>query len=224
MGVVAENIQQVRDRIERAASRSGRNPNEITLVAVSKTVSLPAIQEAIAAGITDLGENYVQEALPKVDALPNVRWHFIGHLQSNKARQVAGRFVLVQSVDSAKLAHELGRRAIASGQIQPVLIEVNLDPASAKTGAHFETVSDLIDAVATTDGLTLQGVMGIPPVGSAEDARPHFARLRQVFEQLPTENRKWLSMGMTNDFEVAIEEGANMVRVGSAIFGHRSSL
>jgi hypothetical protein len=225
---IAENLEEIRGRIARAALRAGRRPEEVTLCAVTKTVPPERVREAAEAGIRDLGENYFQEAREKLDALADVeglRWHFIGHLQSNKARSVVGRFALIHSLDSLSLAAELDRRARAHGVIQPVLIEVRLDEAAAaKSGAPYAEALGLAESVSRLDSLRLDGLMGIPPLGgSTEEARPHFARLRALFERLPTENRRTLSMGMTGDFEAAVEEGATLVRIGTALFGSRIS-
>jgi pyridoxal phosphate enzyme (YggS family) len=225
MGEIADNISRARERIASAAVRAGKSPDDVTLCAVSKTVSVDRIREAVEAGIRALGENYYQEVRDKLDLLPaDLDWHFIGHLQTNKAKYIAGRFAVIQSVDRIELANELSRRAEAKSVIQPVLIEVKLDPAETKTGVDTDRALALAEQVARLGGLRLDGLMGIPPItGVAEDARPYFAELRGLFEKLPVENRRTLSMGMTADFEVAIEEGANLVRVGTAIFGKRQT-
>lgn len=220
---IAANLQAVRARIDDAARRAGRSPADITLVAVSKTMPAENIAQAAAAGHLDFGENYVQEARDKMDALPgDLRWHFIGRLQTNKARYVAGRYALVHGVDREALAVELGRRAAAAGAVQPVLIEARLDDADTKGGAELDDVPALAEKVAAIPGVRVCGLMGMPPfTADPEDARPHFARLRALFDRLPHEFRTTLSMGMSGDFEVAIEEGATLVRVGTAIFGRR---
>jgi len=223
MGSIATNVADVRARIARAATAVGRDPSSITLVAVSKTIPPDRIREAWEAGIVDFGENYYQEARAKIAELPKqIRWHFIGHLQTNKAKYVAGRFALVQSLDSEELALELARRASATGVVQPVLVEVKLDPAATKYGVPPEDAIAFCERVRAIAGLQLMGLMGIAPiVQSPNEARPYFSALKQLFEQLPEENRRVLSMGMSADFEVAIEEGSTMVRVGTAIFGPR---
>jgi pyridoxal phosphate enzyme (YggS family) len=223
MSAIADNIARVRERIARAAERAGRDPAAITLVAVSKTVPPERVREAVAAGIRDLGENYYQEARDKLPLFgPEVRWHFIGHLQTNKAKYIAGRFALVHSIDSDELARELGKRALAAGGEQPVLVEVKLDPEAAKFGVEPDAAPDLVSRVAEIPGLRLQGLMGMAPfVDDPDRTRPYFAQLRGLFELLPIEHRQILSMGMTSDFEIAIEEGATMVRIGTAIFGQR---
>jgi len=223
MATTAERIADVQARITDAARRSGRSPEEVTLVAVTKTVPVERIREAVEAGLKDFGENYVQEALPKLAALGNdVRWHFIGHLQSNKARLVAGAFALIHSLDSVALAGELNKRAANAGVTQNVLIEVRLDPAETKTGVLPEELGVLTDTVMALPHLRLQGLMGMPPLfPDPEESRPYFAHLRELSEILPEGARRELSMGMSTDFEVAIEEGATIVRVGTAIFGPR---
>lgn len=224
MSPVAENILRVRERIHRAAERAGRGPDEVTLIAVSKTVDADRIREAYAAGVADFGENYVQDAIRKLSVLPgDLRWHFIGHLQTNKVRHVVGAFALVHSLDSARLADEMDRRAAARGIVQDVLIEVRLDPEGAKTGVEPDRFGELVDHVAGLPALRLAGLMGMAPiVEDPEAARPHFARLRSMMERLPESSRRILSMGMTSDFEAAIMEGATHVRIGTAIFGPRS--
>jgi PLP dependent protein len=223
MPSIADNIADVQEKIARAAQRAGRDPDEITLVAVTKTVERARIQEALNAGVTDLGENYFQEARDKLPLFSsNVRWHFIGHLQTNKAKYVAGRFVLVQSVDSEELGRELGRRAEQGGIVQDVLIEVKLDPATTKFGVEHEQTIEMAQRVGQTPGLRLRGLMGMAPFSNdPEAARPSFQRLRALFRELPVEQREILSMGMTGDFETAIEEGSTLVRIGTAIFGTR---
>lgn len=226
MGDVAARIEAVRQRIAAAEVRSGRPAGSVTLVGVSKRIDPSLIAEAVEAGLQDLGENYVQEALPKLAMTPPpVRWHFIGRLQTNKARSVAGRFALVQSVDSERLAAELARRAQNAGTTQPILLEVNLDPTGAKSGAAPAHVPALAEAMAAMPGLRLDGLMGMPPAfEDAECVRPFFEVLRRLYEMLPAENRRVLSMGMSGDYEVAIEEGSTMVRVGTAIFGPRKEI
>ncbi|HXG23872.1 MAG TPA: YggS family pyridoxal phosphate-dependent enzyme [Chthonomonadales bacterium] len=225
MSSIAENIARVRERIACAAERAGRRPDEIILVAATKRVEPVRIREAVDAGIHDFGENYYQEAREKMPLFgPEVRWHFIGHLQKNKAKYVVGRFVLIQSVDSEALARELGKRATAMGITQDVLIEVKIDPFSAeKQGVEPEVAIDLAGVVAAIPGLCLCGLMGMAPIVSdPREATPYFRRLRSLFERLPRAYRQILSMGMTADFEVAIAEGSTMVRVGTAIFGSRT--
>jgi pyridoxal phosphate enzyme (YggS family) len=224
MSAIAERIERVRERIQDAAIAAGRDAGEICLIAVSKTVGVEAVREAWEAGVRDFGENYVQDARTKIGCIdPDVRWHFIGHLQTNKARYVAGTFALVHSVDSERLAMELNHRAGLAGVVQDVLIEVRLDLEGAKTGVLPSDLSELVDRVGELPSLRLCGLMGMAPiVADPEQARPHFARLRGLLDTLPVESRKVLSMGMTADFEAAIREGATHVRIGTAIFGPRA--
>jgi pyridoxal phosphate enzyme (YggS family) len=223
---IAANVMRVRERMERAALHAGRSAGEITLIAVSKTMLPEHLIAAYAAGVRNFGENYVQEALAKVAQpaleLPDIVWHFIGHLQSNKAREVVGRFALIHSVDSVALAGELARRSRPSGRAVPILLEIKLDPATTKFGIDPAGLPETVEALMQLEGVRLCGLMGMAPYGEApEQARPYFRRLYALYEQLPQEARQALSMGMTGDFEVAIEEGATHVRIGTAIFGRR---
>ena len=223
---LAQNVAAVRTRIAQACERSGRTSSSVTLVAVTKTVDLPRIRAVHQDGVRDFGENYVQEALTKVGnpELPDtdVRWHFIGHLQRNKVREIVGRFALIHSVDSLALAAEIGRRALPIGRTADLLLEVKLDTAATKFGILPEQTLSAAQAVMDIPGVRLRGLMGMAPFGSTpEDARPAFRSLRTLFDQLPTDARQVLSMGMSSDFEVAIEEGATMVRIGTALFGKR---
>ena len=224
---IADNIAHVRELIARAAARRGRSAENVTLIAVTKAVPAARIAEAYAAGVRDFGESYVQEArdkigLPPLD-FPDVRWHFIGHLQSNKAREVVERFALLHSVDSVALAKEVGRRAQRIGRSADILLEVKLDPADAKFGFLPETLPEAAAQIGSLVGVRLCGLMGMAPFASdPEAARPFFQTLQTHFRQLPPEAQQTLSMGMTGDFEVAIEEGATHVRIGTAIFGRRT--
>lgn len=225
VATIAENLAVVRGRIAEAARKSGRKPEDVTLVTVTKTIDIPRIREAIAAGAKDLGENYVQEAIEKWEAIgaSDVRWHFIGHLQRNKARQAVGVFSTIQSVDNLPLAMEIGRRAEARGIVVDVLIEVNISGEKTKYGVSPEDALDFAGEIAEVSSVRLQGFMGMAPfVADPEIIRPCFTRLKGLWDRLPKEQRRWLSMGMSHDFEIAIEEGSNMVRIGSAIFGPRA--
>ena len=229
MTAVGANIERVRERISAAALKAGRNPEEICLIAVSKNVGVEDILAATAAGIRDFGENYVQDALPKLGKTgPDVRWHFIGHLPTNKARQVVGAFALIHSVDSERLAIELNKRAASVGEpnsagvVQDILIEVRLDPNGSKTGVDPQQLDSLCACIEGLPFLRLRGLMGMAPiVPDPEMARPYFARLRGLLDRLPASSRQFLSMGMTADFDAAILEGATHVRIGTAIFGPR---
>jgi hypothetical protein len=224
MNGIAENIKRIEERIETAARRSGRQANEITLVAVTKTVAAERIREAVGAGVTEIGENYVQEAEPKLQKLRDLplRRHFIGHLQRNKAGRAVEWFDVIQSLDSLPLAEAVARRAQTTSRSVDVLLEVNVAGEASKSGVAPERALDLALQVARLDGIRLMGLMGIAPLdGDVAAARSAFRRLRSLFETLPESNRHALSMGMTGDFEIAIEEGSTMVRIGTGIFGLR---
>ncbi|MGC8784400.1 MAG: YggS family pyridoxal phosphate-dependent enzyme [Armatimonadota bacterium] len=221
---IAHNVAVVRERIDRACERAGRKTEEVTLIAVSKTVDIARIEQAIAAGIEHFGENYYQEAREKIPCIQApVHWHFIGHLQKNKVRGVVPLFEWIHTVDDEELAQEIDRRAQAAGKRQRVLIEVNIAREPQKFGVSPEEVLSLAERIAQLPSVQLEGLMGMAPlVENAEQARPYFAELRRLFERLPETCRVHLSMGMTQDYEVAIEEGATMVRIGTAIFGPRA--
>ncbi len=216
--VIAEGLARVEERIERAARRAGRRREEITLIGVTKVKPASAIREAYQAGLRHFGENYVQEFAskrPEIGDLPGAVFHMIGHVQSNKARQAAGLFDVIQTVDTDRLA----RRLNEAGRPLQVLIEVKLSAEEAKTGVAEQDLPGLIAAIRGLEQLDLRGLMVMPPWPEhPEDSRPYFRRLRELGAQhgLPE-----LSMGMTGDFEVAIEEGATLVRIGTAIFGRR---
>jgi pyridoxal phosphate enzyme (YggS family) len=209
-------LAEVLDRIDGACERSGRRAGSVRLVAVSKTQPVEAVREAFAAGQRVFGENYAQELRDKADALPQAEWHFIGALQSNKARLVVGRAALVHTCDRFSLAQELSKRATAAGLTQRVLLEVNVGREPQKGGALPEHVPALLEKVRALPALRCEGLMCMPPAG--QDPRPHFRALRSLAGQLGLSE---LSMGMSADYEVAIEEGATIVRVGTAIFGER---
>ena len=221
-------MARVRERIDLAAQRSGRSPERVRLVAVSKTVDPERVRQAIEAGAKILGENYVQEAQKKIEVLGHeVAWHFIGHLQANKAKAAAGLFDCIHSVDSLSLAQELGRRAKLRGKVLPVLLQVNVSGEVTKFGAQEKETFLLAEKLSATDGIEVKGLMTMPPFfEDPEASRPYFAELRKLGERLgrqkiPRISMEELSMGMSNDFEVAVEEGATLVRVGTAIFGPR---
>ena len=227
MSTVKDNISRVRERISTAAARSRRPPEEITLVAVTKTVNSDSIRHAIAAGLTHFGENYVQEAREKIEVLhdPDIDWHFIGHLQTNKAKYAVRLFDWIHSLDSVKLVQELNNKASGAGRVIPCLIEVNLAGEESKFGVDQVRVVNLAEEVTRCSHLSLRGLMTMPPyTEEPERSRPYFVRLRGLKEALQEHHIMTtdLSMGMSADFEVAIEEGATIVRVGRAIFGERS--
>ena len=226
---IADNLASIQERISKAALRAGRDPAAIRLVAVSKTVSAESIQEAIAAGVTILGENYVQEARNKIARIgKQVEWHFIGHLQSNKAKYAVELFSMVHSVDRLSLAEELDQEANKQGKIVPVLIQVNISGEESKSGIDPQETLQLLERIAALQHLAVHGLMAMPPwFEDPEDARPYFITLRKLREKLSREKipkvaLRELSMGMSGDFEVAINEGATLVRIGTAIFGPRS--
>jgi pyridoxal phosphate enzyme (YggS family) len=226
---IRERLARVRERIIRAAGRAGRNADEITLIAVSKTFDTETIQRAVDAGARDLGENKVQEAAGKVGFVSGdrLRWHLIGHLQSNKARQAVKTFDLIHTVDSSDLVARLDRIAGEEARRPVVLVQVDLAREPTRSGADQSMVASISDALETAGNLDFRGLMTLPPFfDDPERARPYFRRLRQLLDELNKSRPAGrglteLSMGMSHDFEVAIEEGATMVRVGTAIFGAR---
>jgi pyridoxal phosphate enzyme (YggS family) len=227
-----QGLERVHERMAVAAVRANRRPDDVKLVAVSKTHPAEIIREAIAAGVTDLGENRVQEAEGKIPEVGRkaARWHLIGHLQSNKARRAVELFDVIHSLDSAALAQRLDRVCGEAGREElPVLIQIDLGQEATKSGAAESEVPEIIDAIRQSPRLRLMGLMTLPPYfDNPEQARPFFRRLRELRDELGAQGvfgdtSGELSMGMTHDFEVAIEEGATMVRVGTAIFGARES-
>ena len=225
-----ERLDVVRRRIEECARRNGRDPAEITLVAVSKTHPPVLLQRAIEAGVSDLGENRVQEADAKINEVGRrrVRWHLIGHLQANKARRAVALFDVIHSVDSMQLARRLDRLCEEDGRAElPVLIQVDLAGEEDKSGVDEDDLPELVSVVTACEHLRLTGLMTLPPFfEEAELVRPYFRRLRELRDALNSRmdfagGRGELSMGMSHDYEVAIEEGATMVRIGTAIFGAR---
>jgi pyridoxal phosphate enzyme (YggS family) len=222
---IVANLRRVRERIVAAAERSGRDPRQIALVLVTKGVTTDRIQKAVAAGATVLGENRVQEALPKIKALDGtIQWHLIGHLQRNKVKLAINRFDLIHSLDSLELAHEIERRAEQAGIQQRVLIQVNLSREPSKHGVLPEDADVLVRETAALPHLALEGLMTIPPPSiDPQQSRTYFRRLREKMDEQRQAGLsvRELSMGMSNDFEIAIEEGATLVRIGTAIFGPR---
>ena len=228
---ISDRLAEVIRRKDEAAVRSGRNPGDVTLVAVTKTHGADEINQAIEAGATDIGENRVQELLEKYDEVKPVRWHLIGHLQSNKVKNVIGRVVMIHSVDSAKLAREINKRSEAAGLVTDVLIEINSAMEETKSGIDARDLRQLTEEITSEcANVRVRGLMCIPPIAAdPEDSRPYFKEAAALFEEmknwdLPKERfmPDVLSMGMSGDFEVAIEEGATIVRVGSSIFGPRN--
>jgi pyridoxal phosphate enzyme (YggS family) len=220
MSVIGDNFARLNDQIAAVAMRSGRQPEEITLVAVSKRQPVSALLEAQAVGAAIFGENYVQEAAEKQQTVPGGQWHLLGHLQSNKAKHAVALFDLIQSVDSLKLARIIGGHAQALGKTQNILLQVHLGDEETKTGLPSIQALETAAEISSLPGIELRGLMGIAPYEG--DPRPHFQELRRLFEELSLGNRQVLSMGMSGDFETAIEEGATMIRVGTALFGLRT--
>jgi hypothetical protein len=227
--VIEANLEAVIGRIQRAAQACGRAPDSVRLVAVSKTVAAGRVREAIQAGVTILGENYVQEAREKFNELYDqaVAWHFIGHLQTNKAKYAVRMFDLIHSVDSFKLAAALDKEAAKRDIVQDILVQVNLSGEATKSGVSADEVAPLLERIAGLNHVRVRGLMTMPPFfDDPESARPFFEALTALRDRLgrtPTANAdlQELSMGMTGDFEAAINAGATLVRIGTAIFGER---
>ncbi|MDI6844300.1 MAG: YggS family pyridoxal phosphate-dependent enzyme [Anaerosomatales bacterium] len=224
MSAIAERYRAVRRAVADAADAAGRDPDEVTIVAVTKNVGVAEIQQAIAAGIRDFGENRVQEFLGKYGLFPDVRWHFIGTLQSNKVKDVVGRAVLIHSVDSVDLLARIDRIASERGVVQPVLLQVNVSGEATKHGFRPDDVEDALRAAAGMGNVRVDGLMTIAPLARPEQVRWVFRGIADLFASLSALRFNGiemheLSMGMTNDFRVAIEEGATIIRVGRAIFG-----
>ncbi|MGA6926358.1 MAG: YggS family pyridoxal phosphate-dependent enzyme [Desulfosarcina sp.] len=225
-----ERLARIRQRIAETATACGRDPSTIRLVAVSKTVDAVRVDQAILAGADILGENYIQEARDKIGVLGHraVEWHFIGHLQSNKAKTAVRLFDLIHSLDSFKLAQALDKAARKIGKVQSVLIQVNISGEETKSGIEEAAAIDLVKQIGQLEGLRIKGLMTMPPFFDAPElARPFFRRLARLRERMIACHLSGvamdeLSMGMTGDFTVAIEEGATLVRIGTAIFGARS--
>ncbi len=228
---IAERYRDVARRRDEAALRSGRQPGDVTLMAVTKTHTADEINQAIEAGATDIGENRVQELIEKYDSVRPVRWHLIGHLQTNKVKYIIDKVVMIHSVDSMRLAKEIDKRAAAAGLVMDILIEINSAMEETKSGISADDLRMLVtDITSSCANVRVRGIMCIPPIAIVpEDARPYFKAAASLFEEM----KRWelppdrfrpdvLSMGMSGDFEVAIEEGSTIVRVGSSIFGPRN--
>jgi pyridoxal phosphate enzyme (YggS family) len=219
---IAERWREIRGRVDAACVRAGRSPSEVTIVAVSKTHPAASVREAAAAGATDFGENYVQELVGKRADCPDVRWHFIGRLQSNKAKLVAGQVALVHAVESESLARELGKRA---AHVQPVLLSINAAGEDSKGGVTADAAEAVARAIIAVPNVRLDGLMTMPPpADDPEASRPYFEAVRELRARLAAalgQPLPVLSMGMSDDFEVAIACGATHVRIGTAIFGPR---
>jgi pyridoxal phosphate enzyme (YggS family) len=225
---IAANYARVREHVATVAQRCGRRPEEITIVCAAKTKGPEAVRSALAAGATDIGENYVQEARQKIAQVPEpARWHLIGHLQRNKVKDAVRLFTLIHALDSVALAQELHRQGAKLGTVVRALVEVNLGGENTKSGIAAEMVEGLLEAVSTLPCLRVEGFMVVPPLSpDAESARPYFRALVRLREQgakfrAANIDLRELSMGMTDDYPVAVEEGATIVRIGRAIFGER---
>jgi hypothetical protein len=228
---IPENFRKVRERIERAAAGCGRAPGDILLLAISKTFPIETISSAIAAGQRRFGENRVQEAeskIPHLRAVSGLEWHLVGHLQSNKAHRAAQLFDVIHSVDSIKIAAKLSQSCLEMGKQMSVLLQVDLGKEATKAGADPANVRSILESVSTMKGIRVDGLMTIPPYfENPESTRPYFAALRNLRDSIESEQpcclgRRHLSMGMSHDFEAAIQEGATIVRVGTALFGERT--
>ncbi|MBN1548961.1 MAG: YggS family pyridoxal phosphate-dependent enzyme [Syntrophaceae bacterium] len=227
-GSVEQNIARIREEAAEAALRKGRDASSVHLMAVTKTVDDDRIREAIAAGIRLIGENYVQEAQRKIPILgEGLEWHMIGHLQTNKSKYAVHLFQMIHSVDRIELARELDKRCAGAGVTMPILIEVNTGDETSKSGVSLKEAENLIEQIALYQNLSIRGLMTMPPwFPEAEDARPYFRMLRElrdliVDRGIPGVEMAELSMGMSDDFVVAVEEGATIIRIGRAIFGSR---
>ena len=226
MKTIKNNLETINEKIKKTALKANRNPQEIKLVAVTKTATIEQIKEAISAGVKIIGENKVQEAKEKYQILTaGIEWHLVGHLQTNKVKYAIEIFDLIHSVDSIKLAKEIDRRSLQFGMITNVLVEVNVSGEETKYGIKPEEVEPFLKEISEFSRTRVRGLMTIAPIAEdKEEVRPYFRKLRELFKEIKSKNIKnvkmdYLSMGMTEDFEVAVEEGANMVRIGRGIFG-----
>jgi PLP dependent protein len=220
--MLAENYKKVLSAINEASRRSGRPPGEVTLIAVTKTVGIAEVRQAVSLGISDFGENRVQDAASKVGSMPTVRWHFIGHLQTNKAKDVLPAYHMIHSLDRLSLAEALQRCADRFDKTAEVLIQVNTSGEESKFGLEPDQLPGFLKKVNIFDRIKIRGLMTMAPfLKDPENTRPYFRKLRQLRDENITSGLELpeLSMGMTNDFTVAVEEGATMVRIGSALFG-----
>ncbi len=230
MNTIRERLLKIHEEISEAAVSCGRDPENITIVAVSKTKSSETVKQGIAAGVEILGENYIQEAQKKIDEIgrDTVSWHFIGHLQSNKAKHAVPYFDLIHTVDSLKLAREINKQAGKTGKVQKILIQVNISMELSKSGIEKADTLQLAEEISRLENLSLKGLMCMPPFfDDPENARGYFIKLRELKEKitaqnLPSVDMSHLSMGMSGDFKVAVKEGSTLVRIGTRIFGARN--
>ena len=226
MEIIKNNLEIINEKIKKAALKVERNPEEIKLVAVTKTATIEQIEEAIKAGVKIIGENKVQEAKEKYQIITaDIEWHLVGHLQTNKVKYAVEIFDCIHSVDSIKLAEEIDKRSLQFGKTTNVLVEVNVSGEETKCGIKPEEVVLFLKNISEFTGIRVRGLMTIAPIAEdKEEVRPYFRRLRELSKEIKSKNIKnvkmdYLSMGMSEDFEIAIEEGANMVRIGRGIFG-----
>lgn len=224
MATIKENLYNVYKKIDEACAKSGRKREDITLLAVTKTISTERIKEIMDLGVKSLGENRVQELLSKYDELPDARWHIIGHLQTNKVKSIIGKTELIHSVDSVRLAEEIGRQSVNKGITTDILLEVNVSGEESKYGMTLDFVDEMIAVCDGIDGIKVKGLMTMAPLGAEEtEIRGIFSSLYKKYVDISTKkydniSMEYLSMGMSGDFHIAIEEGANIVRVGRGLF------
>ncbi len=226
---IENNLKNIRKNIAAACERSGRSPDDVLLLGVTKTIDCDRISELIDLGVSSLGENKVQELMSKIDKLPpSTDWHLIGSLQTNKVKYIIGKVSLIHSVDSLKLAEEIAKRSIKAGVVTDILIEVNAAGEESKHGFTPEEAAEVTEKLRGLEGIKVKGLMTIAPYDEKpENNRPYFRKMRELFVDIKAKNGDnidmvYLSMGMTNDYEIAIEEGANIVRIGTGIFGERN--
>lgn len=224
---IKENLDLINEKITIAAEKSGRKREDVLLLAVSKTIDVPRIKEAVDLGLVDLGENKPQEINWKYFEIENVRWHQIGHLQTNKVKYIIDKVCLIHSVDSLKLAEEISKRAKAKDITMDVLVEINIAGEEAKSGVPISEAEELAVEISKLDNIRVKGLMTVAPfVENPEDNREYFKQMKKLFVDIKEKNynnidMQYLSMGMTNDYEIAVEEGANIVRIGTGLFGAR---
>ena len=224
MANIKDNLDSVMKRIDSACAKSGRKPEDITLLAVTKTVPVERIREIMNLGVTSLGENRVQELLTKYDELQGAKWHIIGHLQTNKVKSIVGKVELIHSVDSVRLAEEIGKQSVAKGITTDILLEVNVSGEESKFGMNLDLVDEMLAECSKISGIFVKGLMTMAPLGAPEsEIRKIFSSLFKKYVDISSKkydnvNMEYLSMGMSNDFDIAIEEGANIVRVGRGLF------
>lgn len=225
---IKENLEKIKNNIKNAALRAGRDPNEVLLLAVSKTISADVIKEAISCGVCDLGENRVQELTEKYEVLGSgLNWHLIGHLQTNKVKYIIDKVCLIHSVESVKLAEEINKKSKEKGIVSDILVEVNIGEEASKFGVSPDETEMFIKEISHLENIRIRGLMTVAPfTDNAEDNREYFRKMKDLFvdinnKRIDNVNMDTLSMGMTGDYEVAVEEGATIVRVGTGIFGER---